>query len=390
MKNMQTNIDYNDTQALLETGDYDLDCKLKNEYVNYLKILMYKKANLENYVRPCTNITLEGYSGYTTNIEDVLKLKKGDYYIMIYPDVITTPEIDSFYPNSASIGYAYIYDKNNESVKMVFRKSIDFDNIELYRCISSFISFDKEIRTKSAFVRAPFLPLITDQVQGKGDIRMIDFFKDISNKNISFKEINKTKDLRFVTPLNSLDVVGKVDNQPIIFIDPMKEGSKITEVTNIFTDQNESDIVEKYGLTPRLFKFLLNAVETSKIKKYAVMPVLSCLLLDISVNDDLNITTTTKLELFSYDYLMKNNIVVQDSQTKLINDCVKIMKIGYFMSPEELVRLLIIKNNYTMNIIEEKDRQFIRSIKNDENRRNSILGVLNALWQYYKEETKIN
>jgi hypothetical protein len=387
----RVNIDYNDTRALLETGNYDLECRIKPIYLNYLKMLMYKNAKVDNYVRPVKDIDLTGYAGLNSEIKDTIQLNKGEYIILLYPDVITTPEINNFYKSEAQVGYAYIYDKNENRVTTKFRKPIDEKDIEVYRCISSFISFNQEVNTKSAFIKAPFMPIITDETENKGDIRFIDFFQDIANLNIPFKEINKTKDLRYVTPLNSLDIVAKIDNQPIMFLNPFSEGSKIEHLTEaVFTNKTEEEIINEYSITPRLFKYYLSAIETSKIKGYSVMPKVPCMVLDIKVEKQIQLEVVTRLELFYYTYDIKTIIQPQYFEANLIEDCTKLMKAGYFMNAEELIRLLIVNNNYTMNILDEKDRNLIKNIRQNKARRDAILAIFSLLWQYFKEETKLD
>jgi hypothetical protein len=283
----------------------------------------------------------------------------------------------------------YDYNCDTKTVKMYGKKKINNENVELYRNISTFVQFSKPIKTKTAFKDCSLKPLVFNSKNNFGDIRMLPFFKDLEKSDIEYKLINETSMLRYITKLESLDFICTIDSKSIDFPVDLTTNSyydQMIKLVNEVKSENEIELIS--GMKVRLLTLLLKQMSLINLLKFSQIPTVPCLVIKYETNEIVKMKVSTKMELFKYNDSINNYNIIDKDWLPYVKIVVKIFKICYFMSSEEILNMMIKNNGISVNITSEKDRVFLKSLVNHKHY-NRILSILVQVWQYSKDRTKI-
>jgi hypothetical protein len=382
----------NDVKSLIENSTINLDLTMPNLYLNYLKIIAYPNNYNENYARPYIDSNLFNYEAFNEDEENEYELKIGKHILLVYPDTILTKEMLNFNKkvgSSALITTIFDYDCDSKTVRMLGKKRIENENVELYRNITTFLQFSKPIKTKTAFKECAFKPLVFDNNKIYGDIRMIPFFKELEKSEIEYKLINETNMLRYVTKLESLDFICTINSKTIDFPLDNNENSYFNQMLMLVNEvKSENEIKQISGMNVRLLTLLLKQMSLVNLLKFSQIPVVPCLVIKYDIKEAVSVKISTKMEIFKYNDSINNYNIIDQDWLPLVKIVIKIFKICYFLNSEEILNMLIKNNGISVNITSEKDRIFLKNVVSHK-QFNKILSILVQIWQYSKDKTKI-
>jgi hypothetical protein len=386
------NQNVNDTWSLVEALAVPFT-QLGTLYLNYLKVCAYKDAPITSLKRPFNNNRLIDYNTNIFKQNLSISLKPGKYKILLYPDVVITPEFCSLFekPQQVRVSCAYIYDVTQKSVNIIYQKPIEDKSIEYYKLISSFIELEKPESTRSAFIKASFIPLITDQPDRyASDIRALEFFSTLDTLNIDYKEILSTKTFRYITPLKSTDSIGIVDSQPCV-TPGMTKSQVISKIEgDLYTSLSITDLVKKYSMSPQQLINLLAVYHRSNTEQFYIKRKLPCLLIDITTQGN-TINLSNTFEGFTFVGGPQVLMDLNKSDLDVVNKIIYLLRICYYLSLEEMTRMFFYPTNVDMHITKASDRAFIKELIGDPKdlKNNKYFSIIMSLWTYQKENTML-
>jgi len=390
--NVITIQDTNDIKALIENSNMNLNLSIPNLYLNYLKILAYPYNNSESYARPYLDNKMKNFEFYNEDQVSEFALEQGEHILLIYPDTVLTSEMLKFNQNLKNPVITTIFDYNcrEKKVKMLGKTAVNNKNVEFYRNISTFLEFSEPIKTKSTFKECDFKPLVYNSNKKYSDIRMLTFFDELEKSDISYKLIQETKTIRYISKLDTLDEICSIDGNLIDFPLEFDQNSYFKQMVRLIHEsKSEEEIELEAGMKVRLLVRLIKQMNLIHLFKYTQIPMVPCLVVKYDIDKEVKIKMTTKMELLKYNEAIQNYNIIDNAWLNLIKIIVKIYQICYFMSAEEILRMLIKNNGISINIVKEKDRQFLMKLRNRHDF-NDILSVLIQIWQFSKVDTQIN
>jgi len=382
-------------KEVIENSKIKFDFSIPNNYLNYLKIIAYPDAKFENYARPMPLPNINYYNIFNEDVTNEFKLQTGDHILLVYPDVVLTKEMCRFLPSlkQPRISVVYDYNCNTKKITTMGVKPINNTNVEKYRNIASFIKFSEPLFTKTAFTSAPFKPIVFEENSEIADVRLLPFFKDLEKSDIPYKMIKETKEIRYITKLDSLDDVCTVEGLPIT-IDPDETQEeedqtyydKMKEL--IFQSKSEEEITKLADMPSRLLVKLMKNMSLAMILKYSHMSTAPCLIIKYTTEKPISMILQSKMELFKYNEAIVNYNIVDNYWLPIMKHVIKIFQICYFLNVEEILSMLIKNNGVTINIPKEKDRVYLNNLsKMDEFKR--IISVIIQIWQLYQQTTNL-